>query len=354
MRLILSFQITDGLNIDTQRAGMQYVRTQYDGPTNTAVEAALCSVNRKLEELLLKTVKKSKTSKLLLTGLTKQKINFDELKLGKQIGQGGFGNVFFATWKETPVAVKMLRNQHLSEKRLQDFTSEIITFCRLDHPNIVKFLGACVMAPNLAIVMEYMQMSLFEALHIDNSIDFSDDERLSILRQTSTGLQYLHNSKIAHCDLKSQNILLKFEEEETIPVKLTDFGLSMVRSDSESSSQRAEELVRNVGTPKYSAPEILRGEDLSAGAMMKSDIYALALIFYEVLYQAEPFYNMTYTQLQKQVGKERRTPDIPETPRVNVRMEQTMKQSWNFDPSKRPQINDIVGYVHEISHLYQQ
>ena len=124
---------------------------------------------------------------------------------------------------------------------------------------------------------------------------------------------------MVHCDLKSQNVLLSDVSDKNVVAKITDFGLSMIKNDTETSqSQRPEELVLNVGTTRYSSPEVLRGELLSAEAMMQADIYSLALIIYEVMFEDEPFYNMTFAQLQKQVGVGGKTPDIPDNVTIDA------------------------------------
>ena len=329
------------------------------GAEKSAIEEALFQLNRMLEEVQWKYATKTDnnptTSKSVIKRFTGLKIDFREIKLGKQIGHGGFGNVYFATWKETTVAVKKLRQQNVSNARLQGFTEEILTLCKLDHPNIVRFIGACVEKPNLAIVMEYMQMSLYDALHVDESVDFMEDDRLSIIRQTSAGLQYLHNKKIAHCDLKSQNVLLDHDADDAMFIKIADFGLSMVMSDGESSSaDRSVERVSNVGTPRYSAPEVLQGKSLSVDEMMKTDIYSLALIIYEVLFQTEPFYDLTVTQIQKQVGEGGKLPEMLRNPQLNDTIEKLMKLCLNHQPAKRPKIEDVSSCFEGKLCLYRQ
>ena len=321
-------------------------------------ESGMCHINRKLEELRWRDESKRseqpQSSKKIIEDYRGRKIDFNEIKLGKKIGQGGFGDVFFASWRSTVVAVKKLRVQRVSKRRLQDFTQEVLDNCKLNNENIVTFIGACVVTPNLALVMEYMQMSLFDALHIEEGVDFTEQEQISIMCQTVNGLQYLHDTKkMAHCDMKSQNVLLNYEPDETLQAKLTDFGLSMVKSDAETSlSARPEDLVRNVGTPRYSAPEVLRGEYLSAEAMMMSDVYSLGLIFFEVIYEEEPFYNMTYAQLQKQVGDAGKTPKLSTDFDVNETIKLAMTKCWLFDPSKRPDIKELAETLKNTSSLY--
>ena len=323
---------------------------------DTATDEAIMHCNRKLEELRWHDESNSDeiagTSKSLIDNFPGQQIEFAEINLGKRIGKGGFGDVYFASWKGNVVAVKRLRTQSVPKDRLREFTDEVFKFCDLDHPNIVRFIGACVKTPNLAIVMEYMRMSIFDALYVENnSIDFSEAEQLSIFRQTTSGLLYLHERNMAHCDLKTQNVLLNYAQppDGYVLVKITDFGLSMIKS------LRDEAFVRNVGTPRYSAPEVLRGEILSADGMMKADVYSLGLVIYEVIFEQEPFYNLTTNdQLQKQVGEAGVTPDIPDCMKIDGKIEQLMKSSWSFDPSRRPEVQELLDSLENTAHIYSQ
>ncbi len=79
--------------------------------------------------------------------------------------------------------------------------------------NHILLIG--VVAPNYALVMEYMQCSLYEALHIEDDYHITPSDRRSLIYQIIQGLMYLHSEKIAHCDFKSSNILL--QESYTSP-----------------------------------------------------------------------------------------------------------------------------------------
>ena len=286
-----------------------------------------------------------RTSTKLLRDFKGNVIEFQKLELGKKIGQGGFGDVHFAKWAGSVVAVKKLRVQRVSKKRLQQFTDEILILCELEHPNIVKFIGACVKTPNLCIVMEYMETSLYDALHIDVDIDFNDEERQQIIKQTADGMCYLHSKGIAHCDMKSQNVLLDYDAGKSVLwAKITDFGLSMMKLETETSSSASHEVVRNLGTPRYSAPEILRGEVLDLRAMKKADIYSYSLVIYEIIYEEEPFPKLNYNQLHKQVGERGMQPSIPEGIIINDHLFKLLLDCWNRSPDKRPTAKELRDY----------
>ncbi|XP_069108544.1 uncharacterized protein [Argopecten irradians] len=290
----------------------------------------------------------SKSSDDLLKSYRGEVIKFDELAMGEKIGHGGFGDIYSAKWKDTLVAVKKLRVQRVSQKRLRDFTSEIKIFCTLDHPNIVQFYGACCVSPNIAIVMEFMEGCLFQMLHMDEDITLTEDDKLSIIRQIARGLEYLHVKNIAHCDVKSQNVLMASSGDGYI-AKFTDFGLSMMRSNSDTSST-VNDKVRNIGTPRYSAPEVLRGELLDRAAMMGADVYSLGLVVFEVITQDEPFDSLNTKQIERFVGHGDQRPVFGTD--IDENVEENVKECWNRNPSMRPSAKVFLDSVEKWKSLY--
>ena len=276
-----------------------------------------------------RTSRKPETSKEIFKSYAGEVIDFGELEIGKKIGHGGFGDVYFAEWRGTVVVVKKLRVQRIHQKRLKQFKEEISIFCQLDHPNIIKFLGACIVTPNICMVMEYMEASLYDKIHIDEH-EFSEEEKTSIVRQIAEGLVYLHSKDIAHCDMKSTNILV--EISEPVVAKITDFGLSIMKNDLETSSSSK---VQNVGTPRYSAPEILRGELLKVEDMKKADMYSYGLLVFEIFSEEEPFSDMNLHQLHHNVGKGNYMPSLEEV-NMNAYMAYMVRKCWERTPSERP------------------
>ncbi|CAC5403485.1 unnamed protein product [Mytilus coruscus] len=295
------------------------------------------------------------TSEELLTKYKGTMIVYEELLLGEQIGTGGFGQVYFAKWNGSIVAVKKLRIEQVSARRLKEFTDEIILSCNLSHPNVIRIIGACVVMPNLCIVMEYMQMSLFEALHIKNpEIKFTDIEKMKIIKQSCAGLQYLHEKSIAHCDMKTQNVLIDYSPKKSIFIKLTDFGLSMMKNATDTSMSENRKNVKNMGTPTYASPENLRGESLNFESLKMADMYSLSLICYEVVFEDEPFYNMSLTQLMKQVGEQGVTPDIPNEKPIDDNLLDLITSCWNKDATLRPSALKFAEKLSSIACIYNE
>uniref|UniRef100_A0A2C9K619 Protein kinase domain-containing protein n=1 Tax=Biomphalaria glabrata TaxID=6526 RepID=A0A2C9K619_BIOGL len=300
------------------------------------------------------------TSKQVIENYKGVVINCSDLIFRNKLGNGNFGKVFLAEWVEGQlVAVKVLKNQSVSKRRLRDFEREILLYCELDHENIVQFLGACTEIPHLAIVMEYMDISLYEALHI-KEVDISLDGRSSIMRDVARGLSYLHSKGIAHCDLKSHNVLLnnipgQNTTDTRFPMiaKLTDFGLSFMKSDSESSSSLSD-AVKNIGTPKYSAPEVLRGELLNADAMMKADVYSLGLTIVEILLEEIPFDGLNLTQLQKQVGEKGLKPKVERGNILIPEVKSMLIRCCNRDPDQRPTARELSAFCERYPNVYKK
>lgn len=275
-------------------------------------------------------------------------IEFDQIKIGEKIGSGGFGDIHSAKWDGKDVAVKKLRVQRVSKKRLDQFVDEIKVFYQLEHKNIVKFHGACIKTPNLCIVMELMEDSLFDKLHV-NEHQFSINNKLFMVKEMSCGLQYLHSKEVAHCDIKSKNVLISIFGEDKIEVKFSDFGLSLMKQDTETTTSSKGNVVRNLGTPRYSAPEVLRGDLLDRRAMKFADVYSFSLVIHEVFTEEEPFGDLNIHQLREHVGnKGKRLPldffQQDPTDEKMVVVADILQRCW-VQPEKRPSINEISNHL---------
>jgi tRNA A-37 threonylcarbamoyl transferase component Bud32 len=263
-------------------------------------------------------------------------IPYSELKTNKKpIGRGGYGEVYAGQWHGTPIAFKKLLYQHISRKLLNNFTKEMRILAALNHPNTVKMFGAVVEEGNIGIVMEYMSRSLYRALFWDEP-QFPKEKKKQVITQIASALEYLHTNdkeKIAHCDIKSENILLDHADN----AKLTDFGISVIKSATQTSLSTAggPAAPPGLGTPRYSAPEVLRGELLSMVQLLRTDIYSLSLVVFELLTEEEPFEGLNYIQLQANVGRGSLRPCAPDI-KLSRQVLRLLERCWDGDASKRP------------------
>lgn len=292
-----------------------------------------------------------KTSKQLLEKSSVPIIKYEDIEVRGIIGRGTYGDVHFAKYKGSIIAVKKLRVQRVSKKRLNAFRDEVSVLCELQHPNVVRFLGACIITPNLCICMEYMTKTLHQALHMD-CIEFSEADKAFIIIQIGLGMKYLHAKDVVHCDIKSQNILIEHGNDSPCVAKLTDFGLSMMKNNADTTTSKIEDVRGNLGTPRYSAPEVLRGDLLNLRNWKKADIYSLSLVIFEIACDEEPFESLSQLQLTKQVGENNLTVTIPRDVTLKPTFQILLKKCWARDAALRPTAGDIVKHMHEDDKIY--
>ena len=286
---------------------------------------------RKVEEAWEKEGMELATDFSKITAFIEKIIPLVEIEMQEKIGDGGFGIVYAGKWKGTPIAFKKLLCQEMTDRKTEEFVNEVEVFSKLSHKNIVKMLGVVTEKDSIGIVMEYLPTTLFQALFIEE-VEFSSYEKKKLVSEVISALEYLHDAGITHCDIKCQNVLL----DASNVAKICDFGLSMVKNSSTSTSCRESQ-----GTPRYSAPEVLRGEILQQSQLMMTDIYSLSLLVYQVLVEEEPFDTLTLLQLQENVGQGDLRPSLDET---NVRepVKELLAKGWAKEPANRPDIHKFA------------
>ena len=272
-------------------------------------------------------------------------IPWSDIQCGRIIGKGAFGVVFQAQWQGAPVAVKVLNDVLLRGRRAAAFEDDIRTLCRLQHPNIVRFLGVSKDDHDaLAIVMELMPSKLLDVVaHEERRLTASD--RRAIVRGLFNGLAYLHTRSppVVHRDLKLANILV--DPSAWSSAKLADFGLARSRAEAESSSTADRAAV---GTPRYQAPELLpswsdaAAFDGSDRADMAADVYAAALCVYAVYASEEPFDGLDCWRLSVQVRHGTLEPTQPDT--MAATEWAYLRPCFDRQPAKRPFARDLVAW----------
>jgi serine/threonine protein kinase len=197
----------------------------------------------------------------------------------EQLGQGGMARVFNALDSRTHqnVAVKvLLHGKRTSEKFLEQFQQEATALANLSHSNIVKVLDYGIHDEQPYLVMEYVPGgSLKDAMK--HKVPWQT--AAAFLAPIARALEYVHQQRIVHRDVKPSNILL---QEDSRPM-LADFGIVKLLESKEEKLEDAIEM--GVGTPEYMAPEQAMGQDVT----FRADIYSLGLVFYEMITGIKPF-----------------------------------------------------------------
>ena len=206
-----------------------------------------------------------------------QKIN-DRYEIIKTIGEGGMANVYLAkdTILDRDVAIKVLRGDLASdEKFVRRFQREALSASSLSHPNIVEIYDVGEDDGNYYIVMEYVPgKNLKQVLKKRGNLTVS--EVIDIMLQITSAMGLAHDSLIIHRDLKPQNILMMDDGG----VKITDFGIAMALNATQLTQTNSA-----MGSVHYFPPEQASGK----GSTLKSDVYSLGIMMYELLTGYLPF-----------------------------------------------------------------
>ena len=206
-----------------------------------------------------------------------QKIN-DRYEIIRSIGEGGMANVYlgYDTILDRNVAIKVLRGDLSNdEKFVRRFQREALSASSLAHPNIVEMYDVGEDDGTYYIVMEYVDgKTLKQLLKKRGSLTIS--EALDIMCQLTDGMAHAHDSYIIHRDLKPQNIMIKDDGQ----IKITDFGIAMALNATQLTQTNSV-----MGSVHYLPPEQASGK----GCTIKSDIYSMGIIFYELLSGSLPF-----------------------------------------------------------------
>ena len=199
-------------------------------------------------------------------------------QLKRLIGQGGMADVYEAEdliLKRT-VAVKIMRSSLTGDPvYVTRFHREASAAAALSHKNIVEIYDVGDEKEDYYIVMEYVPgQTLKELIHKRGALHYV--EAVDVMKQVVSATAKAHSIGIIHRDLKPQNIMVT----DSGVVKIGDFGIASIQSLSQ-----VTQTDTIMGSLHYLAPEIARGEKATA----QSDIYALGIVFYELLRGEVPF-----------------------------------------------------------------
>ena len=249
-----------------------------------------------------------------------QKIN-DRYQIIRTIGEGGMANVYLAydTILDRNVAVKILRGDLAGdEKFVRRFQREAIAASSLSHPNIVEMYDVGEDDGKYFIVMEYIEGTTLKSL-IKRRGALTLSEVIDIMLQLTAGLACAHDSYIIHRDIKPQNVLILDDGR----VKITDFGIAMAMNSNELTQTNSV-----MGSVHYLPPEQANGN----GATIKSDIYSLGILMYELLTGKLPFKGDNAVEIAIKHMKE----PIPSVCEINPEIPQSVENIILRATAKNP------------------
>lgn len=202
------------------------------------------------------------------------------------LGEGGMADVYLAidTILNREVAIKVLRGELSKDPvTLLRFQREANAVSKLNHPNVVDVYDVGEFEGRHYIVMEYVRGRTLKQLILQRGA-LHKEEAVNIMIQLTSAVQHAHENNIIHRDIKPQNVLVK--DDGT--VKITDFGIALAHDTVQLTQSDAV-----LGSAHYLAPETTRGEPPTN----QVDIYALGIVFYELLRGTVPFHGDNPVQI---------------------------------------------------------
>ncbi|XP_073710818.1 serine/threonine-protein kinase Nek5 isoform X2 [Misgurnus anguillicaudatus] len=201
-------------------------------------------------------------------------IIMDGYDLIRQIGQGAFGRALLVRPKDADPAlyyvIKEINLRQMSTRDQDASRKEVIVLSKMRHPNIVRFYKSFYDRNHLYILMEYCDAGdLMNTIKMQRGRAFTEQQIIDWFVQICLGLKHIHDRKVLHRDIKTQNIFLT---DGGLKVKLGDFGIARMLNSTM-------ELARTcVGTPYYLSPEICENRPYNN----KTDIWSLGCVLYEL------------------------------------------------------------------------
>jgi predicted Ser/Thr protein kinase len=245
--------------------------------------------------------------------------HFPHLEIADLIGRGGMGWVFKARQKnlDRVVALKVLPPVEGKDPAFAErFQREARALARLNHPNIVAIYDFGQAGPYYYFMMEFVEGPNLRQL--ERARRLSPEEAFAIVPKICEALQYAHDEGIVHRDIKPENILV----DQKGRVKIADFGIAKIVGLKQDITLTGTQ--HTLGTPHYMAPEQIEAPNK---VDHRADIYALGVVFYEMLTGELPMGRFEPPSKKLQ---------------VDVRVDEVVLKSLERNPEKRYQ---TVGAV---------
>uniref|UniRef100_H2Y583 Protein kinase domain-containing protein n=1 Tax=Ciona savignyi TaxID=51511 RepID=H2Y583_CIOSA len=251
-----------------------------------------------------------------------------------ELGDGAFGIVYKARHRVDGrlAAAKIIECK--TEEDLEDFAVEINILASCNHKNVVKLLDAFFFEINLWVLIEFCDGGALDSIMIELERGLEEPQIQVVCRETCIALQYLHQNKIIHRDLKAGNILLTMQGE----VKLADFGVSALNTRT---MQKRDTFI---GTPYWMAPEVIMCETFKDTPYNYSaDIWSLGVTLIELAQTEPPNHDLNPVRVLLRIAKtDPPTLDIPS--KWSKNFSNFIARCLVKDPSKRAKPEELLQH----------
>ncbi len=255
--------------------------------------------------------------------MNKKNVVANRYEVVQHIGQGGMADVFLAidTILNRHVAIKILRSdQSTDEISILRFEREAQAATTLAHPNIVEIYDVGEYKNHHYIVMEYVAGKTLKKVIRDRA-PLLNLEAVDTMKQLTSAVAEAHKRGIIHRDIKPQNVIVKSDGS----LKILDFGIATAKG-----SAQLTQANNVMGSVHYLAPELAKGEPASP----QSDIYALGIVFYEMLTGDVPFKADQAIQIALQHMRE----PMPSVRKANPNVPQSVENIIIRATAKNPKL----------------
>ncbi|TDH66988.1 hypothetical protein CCR75_005277 [Bremia lactucae] len=275
--------------------------------------------------------------RVLGTGATSKVYEAVETKSGRYVSVKVFDKASMVEARRSMVA----DGQYVIEKavdrvrrRLLKLVSELEIAKSLDHPNIVKYLGAYETSHRICIVQEFVRGSdLLE--HLLENGKMPENVAVGVFQQLLSALEYFHHRNIYHRDLKLENVMIT----KDLKVKLIDFGLSEVVTCPD------QPLKTVCGTPLYCSPEILflhTSIEAARNGFLggPADVWSVGVLIFALLTGCAPFDDSNFHRLRRDVSRNR----INFPAYISNQARDLLMKILVADAQMRPTITDLLSH----------
>lgn len=257
-------------------------------------------------------------------------------RLLEKLGAGGMGTIYKAkslSDKTETVAIKVLKEELFEdENNRKRFKQEAAIIDQLDHPNIIKVIERGQSRDTMFIVMELLEgRTLAKKIEEEKRLDLM--EGLHIMIQVADAATKIHSKNIIHRDLKPDNIMLIKKDGDPNFVKLLDFGLAKTQYQT-----RLTQTGMVIGTINYMAPEQISGSDFSGA----TDIYAMGVMFYEMLTGEKPFKGDTTIDIMRQIVDKTPIALVKHRYEIPMDLNDLVLEMMEKEQEARPHVKDVL------------
>eukprot|EP00118_Oscarella_pearsei_P024080 m.297875 g.297875 ORF g.297875 m.297875 type:complete len:3271 (+) comp40778_c0_seq3:234-10046(+) len=295
----------------------------------------------------------------LMTWPTYDKYQFprDRLKVEGELGEGQFGKVYLA-WavglvkdeERTHVAVKTMKRGS-SRETAEDFRKEMEIMMDFDHPNIVRLLGVCTREEPLYLITELMEhgdlkdfIRKARASELQPRPQLSLQELIDIASQAAAGVAYLASSKFVHRDIAGRNCLVGRNKDDSLVVKISDFGMAR--------DVYQDEYYRRKGGAlpiRWMAPEAITDGKYT----VESDVWSLGVLLWETFsFGYQPYFGQDNEKVIGGVIGGTLCLQCP--PLCPESVYYLMKRCWERSPAERISAEEVADSLEEMLHLSKE